>query len=83
MATLIDATMRGLVIMALSVPDIAAHRTPASPFEAASQDEWSLPAMGLAGLASAFLEPDPAIQWDDERIAAVRQALTALVPPDS
>jgi len=82
-ATLIDATMRGLVIMALSVPDLAAQRALASPFGAASKDEWSLPAMGLAGLASAFLEPDPAIQWDDERLAAVRQALTALTPPDA
>lgn len=82
-ATLIDATTRGLVIMALSVPDIAAHRTLASPFGAASKGEWSLPATGLAGLASAFLEPDPAIKWDDERLAAVRQALTALTPPEA
>jgi AcrR family transcriptional regulator len=82
-ATLIDATMRGLVIMGLSIPDIAGHRILASPFGAAAQEEWSLPATGLAGLASAFLEPDPAIQWDDERLAAVRQALTALTPPDA
>jgi len=82
LATLIDATMRGLVIMALSIPDIAAHRTLASPFGAARTDEWSLPAAGLAGVASAFLEPDPAIQWDEDRLAAVRQALTALTPPD-
>lgn len=82
-ATLIDATMRGLVIMALSIPDIAARRALASPFGAASKDEWSLPATGLAAIASAFLEPDPAIQWDDERLAAVRQALTALTPPDA
>ena len=80
--TLIDATMRGLVIMALSTPDIAARRTLASPFGAAGKDEWSLPATGLAGLAFAFLEPDPAIQWDDGRLAAVRQALTALTLPD-
>jgi AcrR family transcriptional regulator len=81
-AMLIDATMRGLVIMALSIPDIAAHRTVASPFGAVGKEEWSLPATGLAGIASAFLEPDPAIHWDDERRAAVREALTALTPPD-
>ena len=79
--TLIDATMRGLVIMALSMPDIAEHRWQASPFGAAGTDEWSLPAAGLAGLATAFLEPDPAIDWDDDRIAAVRQALTVLDLP--
>jgi AcrR family transcriptional regulator len=82
-ATLIDATMRGLVIMALSMPDIAEHRSQASPFGAAGTEEWSLPAAGLAGIATAFLEPDPAIEWDDERIAAVRQALTVLNLPDA
>ncbi len=82
-ATLIDATMRGLVIMATSIPDVAGHRALASPFGAATKEEWSLPATGLAGLASVFLEPDPAIEWDDERLAAVRQALAALTPPDA
>lgn len=80
-ATLIDATMRGLVIMAQSIPDIAEHRSQANPFGAAGTEEWSLPAVGLAGIATAFLEPDPAIEWDDERIAAVRQALTTLNLP--
>jgi hypothetical protein len=32
--------------------------------------------MGLASIASAFLEPDPAIEWDGERIARVRHALS-------
>ncbi len=80
-ATLIDATMRGLVIMALSMPDIAEQRSQASPFGAARMEEWSLPAVGLASIATACLEPDPAIEWDEERIAVVRQGLTALDLP--
>ncbi len=83
LATLLSATMRGLIIMALSTPGIAGHRVEASPFGAVSQDEWSLPAMGLAGLASAFLEPDPEIQWDDDRLASVRHALRAWAPPNA
>ena len=75
--------MRGLIIMALSEPGIAGHRVEASPFGAVGQDEWSMPAMGLAGLASAFLEPDPEIQWDDDRLASVRRALRAWAPPDA
>jgi len=59
-ATLLSATLRGLVVMALSWPDIAEQRIEASPFGAIDRDEWSLPALGLAGIASAFLEPDPA-----------------------
>ena len=82
LATLLSATMRGLVIMAMSVPDIAAHRAQASPFGAAGTDEWALPAVALAGIATTFLEPDPAIKWDDERLASVQGALASLDLPD-
>ncbi len=82
LAALLDATMRGLVIMTLSMPELAAHRAQASPFGAATRDEWSLAALGIAGTASAFLEPDPGIEWDDERLARVRQALSSLTVPD-
>jgi AcrR family transcriptional regulator len=82
-ATLIDATMRGLVIMALSMPDIAEHRLQASPFGTARVDEWSLPAVGLAGIATTFLEPDPEVEWDDERLTTVRHALADLTLPDA
>ena len=78
LAPLLSATLRGLVIMALSMPEIAAERTLANPFGAAEREEWSLPAIGLASIASSFLEPDPAVQWDGDRIAAVREALAAL-----
>ncbi len=83
LATLLNATMRGLVIMALSMPDIASQRVQASPFGAAGTSEWALPAIGLAGIATAFLEPDPAIRWDDERVARVREALASLELPDA
>jgi len=83
LATLLSATLRGLIIMALTTPDIVGHRVEASPFGATGQDEWSLPAIGLAGLAFACLEPDPEIQWDDDRLAGVRRALRTWVPPDA
>ena len=82
-ATLLDATMRGLVIMALSRPEIAGHRAQASPFGAAATDEWSLPALGMASIAWAFLEPDPDVEWDAERLASVRAALAALTLPEA
>jgi len=83
LATLLSATMRGLVVMALSAPDVAGQRIVARPFGADARGRWSLPALGLAGLASAFLEPDPAVEWDAGRIAAVRQALATLTVPDA
>lgn len=82
LAALLDATMRGLVVLALSMPDLATHRTQASPFGAATRDEWSLAALGVASIASALLEPDPAIEWDDERLARLRQGLGSLTLPD-
>jgi AcrR family transcriptional regulator len=82
-ATLVDAAMRGLVITALSMPEVAAYRVQASPFGAAGTDEWSLPALGLASIASSFLEPDSAVEWDAERVASVRRALADLAVPDA
>jgi AcrR family transcriptional regulator len=83
LAMLLDATMRGLVIMALPMPELTTHQVRARPFGAAREGEWTLPAVGLASIASAFLEPDPAIEWDDERITTVRQALDSLAIPDA
>jgi AcrR family transcriptional regulator len=77
LAVLLDATMRGLVMTALTVPDIAAHRTTAQPFGAPDAGEWTLPALGLGAVATAFLEPDPEITWDAGRAAAIRDALTS------
>jgi|SRR5580700_363951 AcrR family transcriptional regulator len=78
LAALLDATMRGLVIAAMSMPDRAERQTRATPFGAASEAGWSLPALGLASIASAFIEPDPDVQWDADRLARVRQTLTTL-----
>jgi AcrR family transcriptional regulator len=82
LATLLTATMRGMVVMALSSPDVAECRITARPFGAADPGEWSLPALGLAGLASAYLEPDPDVAWDAERIASVRHALAEWAVPE-
>jgi AcrR family transcriptional regulator len=81
-AALLDAAMRGLVLQALSEPELVAHRVKASPAGAAAEDEWSLAALGAASIALTFLEPDPAIDWDEERLARVRQALSSLTFPD-
>jgi len=80
LATLLSATMRGLVIMALSMPELAGQQARQNPFGA--DGDWSLAAIGLSSTALAFLEPDPAAGWDADRIAAVRAALGSLSLPD-
>ncbi|WP_063897546.1 MULTISPECIES: TetR/AcrR family transcriptional regulator [Frankia] len=82
LASLLGASMRGLFLMALSNPDIAAQRMTARPFGASEPGEWSLPAFGVASIASAFLEPDPAVDWGESRIIDVRHALERWTVPD-
>jgi len=77
-ASLASATLRGLVIMALSTPEIASRRVQARPFGAAQTAEWSQVALTAASIAFVFLEPDPTIEWNDGRLAEVRRALGSL-----
>ena len=78
LAELVSATMRGMVMTAVTVPGIAGYRTAAQPFGAPEVGEWSLPALGLGAIATAFLEPDPGITWDAGRAAHIRDALISL-----
>ena len=41
------------------------------------------PAIGLASIASALLEPDNEIDWDEDRLASVIRALRTWAPPDA
>jgi len=83
LAALLDATMRGLVMMALAVPELGSRRTVAQPFPAAGAADWSLPALGLASIALGLIEIDPEVEWDADRIGRIRLALAALTEPVS
>ncbi|MFG1697933.1 TetR/AcrR family transcriptional regulator [Nonomuraea sp. NPDC049309] len=75
-ALLASATLRGLVTTALSTPDVADRRVTAAPFGDPGPADWSLPALGVAATVTAFLEPDPGVEWTEERIAEVTRALS-------
>lgn len=75
LATLLNATMNGLLVTALTLPDRSARQAEARPFGAPAPAQWPLPALGLGAIASAFIEPDPEFTWDTGRAAALRQAL--------
>jgi len=81
LAALLNATMRGLVIMAQSMPELGQQRAAARPLAVAATADWSLPALGLASIAWAFIEPDPDVEWDGSRMAGVRRALASLAEP--
>lgn len=70
-ATLAGATMRGLVLMALSDPELLTRRVPANPTAAGAAADWPLIGLAAAGIAGTFLEPDPDVVWDGERVTAL------------
>lgn len=79
-ASLVSAVARGLVIMALASPDIATRPIRARPFGATEAADWSPAALAITSIANTFLEPDPTIIWDAERLANVRRTLESLGP---
>jgi AcrR family transcriptional regulator len=76
-ATLTSATMRGMVIMAPSTPELATRVTHANPFGAPHPAEWSQPALAMASIVVSFIEPDPTVEFGDQRLAAVRDTLVS------
>jgi AcrR family transcriptional regulator len=83
LATLLSATMHGLIITALSGPEVVGHRVRARPFGAVTEQEWSMPALGLGSIAAAFLEPDPEVEWDEHRLTRIHEVLRTWVPDDT
>jgi len=81
LAALLNATMRGLVIMAQSMPELGQPRAATPPLAIGASADWSLPALGLASVAWGFIEPDPEVEWSQERIVLVKQALATLPEP--
>jgi len=96
LAMLLDASLRGLVVMALSMPEVASYRAGGQPpggqppggqppggqtLGGNGPGGWSLFALGGVSLADAFLEPDPEAVWDDERLATLHQVLAGDVLP--
>lgn len=71
-ATMATAALRGMVIMALSDTALVTHRVRANPLGASDTADWSLTGLAVAGIASAHLEPDPDVEWDESRLASTR-----------
>lgn len=64
-----------MVTMAPSTPELATRTTNGNPFGAPQPAEWSHPALAVASIVMTFIEPDPAAEFGDQRIAAVRDTL--------
>lgn len=72
LAQFANAAMRGLVSQTMVRPEVAEEEFDGEIFGV--QGGWSLPSLvSVAGLS--FLEPDPEISWDEERITVLRARL--------
>ncbi len=83
LATHLSATMRGFVLTAMARPDLARRQPKSGILGTETTADWSLPALGVATTALAYLEPDPTVTWDAHRLTAVRDTLltTPQTPP--
>jgi len=77
LATLATATLRGLVTMASSDPDLVSRRLCADPAGTGSRSDWSVVGLGAVSIAMTFLEPDPDVEWDEQRLATLSMLLQA------
>jgi AcrR family transcriptional regulator len=76
LASLVSAHFRGMVLMSPTNPDLAEAHVEGDPFGTGETARWPVRAVALAGIALAFLEPDPDVEWTPARIAEVRRRLT-------
>ncbi|MGV9557309.1 hypothetical protein [Streptomyces sp. NPDC003401] len=79
-ARLTTAAIRGMVVMAPTSPELATRTVHADPFGAPAPADWNQPALALAGIAMTFVEADPAVHFDGERIETLRAELTPPPP---
>ncbi|MFD7070890.1 TetR/AcrR family transcriptional regulator [Streptomyces sp. NPDC059913] len=77
LVTQLSATMRGFVLTAPARPDLAQRQQRPGVLGTTGTAEWSPPALGIVATALAYLEPDPTVKWDAQRLAEVGQALHA------
>ena len=75
LAAIAGATVRGMVVMAPTTPELSEQTVHTDAIGVPGETEWSLPALALASVATAFLEPDPQVEFDDARIEEVRRVL--------
>lgn len=75
LALLSSASFTGLLIQAYSDPDSVLGESIRAAFGSTRPAPWSAATLAQAFLFFAAAEPDPAVAWDDERLATTSAAL--------
>ncbi len=75
LALLTSASFTGLLIQAYSDPDAVLGESTRTAFGSTRAAPWSAATLAQAFLFFGAAEPDPAVAWDDERLATTGAAL--------
>ncbi len=78
--TVIAVTMplvRGVIIMGSAAPEITARSMHGNPFDVEGEGEWSPVAVAMTSIALTYIEPDPAVEWDEARVEQVRETFAS------
>ena len=68
--------VRGAIIMGPATPQITRESLQSDPFGVSAEASWSPVAIAMTSIVLSYVEPDPDIEWNDERIERVRQELS-------
>ena len=79
LSELAGLAMRGLLSRALSDPAWLDRRTELTLFGTSRPAPWSQPEIAMTTVLLTHLEPDPAVEWTPERIAAAEERFAAMV----
>lgn len=74
LAQLTNAMMRGHIAKALVEPEFADERIGGDILDA--EGDWTLPGLGLVGIVTTYVEPDPDVVWDEARIDRIREQVS-------
>jgi AcrR family transcriptional regulator len=78
MSLAIGSTVTGLAVKAFADPELVHDRRLRAPFGTSRAAEWSTPALVLVRVTLSYIEPDPDIPWDEDRVRYVIEGAHSL-----
>ena len=83
MSVAVGASVTGLIVKSFADPDPARETRRLAPFGTSQTAEWTDVELVQVHLFLSYLEPDPAVNWGDERVRALLESVRELAaqPP--
>ncbi len=81
LAFALGASATGVMVRAMADPEVLSRRTDLAVLGTSRPLPWTEPALVAAGVVRSYLEPDPDVVWDHERVRVVRTGADGGLPP--